>query len=49
MHGPPPQVLWVTLGNTSNAAMKGVLSRTLSRALDLLAGGEPLVEITDAE
>ncbi len=44
-HGPPPQVLWITLGNTSNARMKEVLFRTLHPALDLLRGGEPLVEI----
>jgi len=46
-HGPPPQVLWVTLGNTSNARMKEVPTRTLIPALDLLRGGEPLVEISD--
>lgn len=36
----------VTLGNTSNARMKEVLARTLLPALDLLRGGEPLVEIS---
>ena len=45
IHGPPPQVLWVTLGNTSNARMREVLRRTLPRAMELLAAGEPLVEI----
>lgn len=44
-HGPPPQVLWVTLGNTSNARMRSVLHRTFRRAILLLEGGEPLVEI----
>jgi len=47
-HGPPPQVLWVTLGNTSNAHMKAVLSRTFERAVLLLRAGEPLVEIGEA-
>ena len=46
-HGPPPQVLWVTLGNTSNARMRQVLERTFERAVSLIEGGEPLVEIRD--
>ena len=45
--GPPPQVLWVTCGNTSNAHLRGVLAATLPNALELLEAGEPLVEITD--
>lgn len=47
-HGPPPRVLWITLGNTSNARMKEVLRRTFLRAIELLEVGEPLVEISDA-
>ncbi len=47
-HGPPPQVLWVTLGNTSNARMKEVLERTFPRAVEMLGGGEALVELGDA-
>lgn len=46
-HGPPPQVLWVTVGNTSNARMKEVLEETLMPALALLRSGEPLVELRD--
>lgn len=46
-HGPPPRVLWVTLGNTSNARMREVLERTFSRAAELLESGESLVEISD--
>jgi len=46
--GPPPQVIWVTSGNTSNARLKVVLSNTLARALDLLNSGEELVEISAA-
>lgn len=45
--GSPPQVLWLTIGNTSNAHLREVLSKSLSPALDLLDGGEALVEITD--
>ena len=47
-YGPPPQVLWVTLGNTSNARMREVLSRVLLQAAALLESGESLVEISDA-
>jgi predicted nuclease of predicted toxin-antitoxin system len=47
-HGPPPQVLWVTFCNTSNARMREVLEQTFSRAASMLAGGESLVEISDS-
>lgn len=43
--GPPPQVLWLTCGNTSDAALRRILSQALPRALELLARGERLVEI----
>ena len=46
--GPPPQVIWVTCGNTSNARLKEVLTNTLAKALDLLNLGEKLVEINAA-
>ena len=43
--GPPPQVIWVTCGNTSNTHFKEILTRTLPKALELLGSGEPLVEL----
>lgn len=46
-HGPPPQIIWMTCGNTSNAYMRELLQRTLLRALEVLRSGEPLVEIND--
>ena len=46
--GPPPQVIWVTCGNTSNARLKEILTNTLHKALDLLNFGEKLVEINAA-
>ena len=46
-HGPPPRVLWITLGNTSNERLKAVLTTSLLRGMDLFAGGESLVEISD--
>ena len=35
--GPPPAVIWLTCGNTSNASL---------RAIQLIAGGDALVEIS---
>jgi len=45
--GPPPRVLWVTCGNTSNEHLRQVLTATLSDALELINAGEVLVEIRD--
>ncbi len=45
--GPPPKVLWVTCGNTSNARLREILSRQLPAAVARLEGGESLVEIAD--
>ena len=44
LHGSPPKLLWLTCGNTSDAAQQ-ILGRHLSTALTLLNGGEDLVEI----
>ena len=46
--GAPPQVLWVTCGNTSNARLREILRQGLPVAVELLQQGEPLVEIGDA-
>ncbi len=45
-YGMPPQVIWLTCGNTSNANLKVILTATLQQALDLLVSGERLVEIS---
>ncbi len=45
--GPPPQVLWLRCGNTSNAALRELLSRELPDALKRLAIGEPLVDLDE--
>jgi predicted nuclease of predicted toxin-antitoxin system len=44
--GPPPQVIWLTCGNTSNAALRLLLKKILPRALQLLKQGDALVEIS---
>lgn len=46
-HGSPPQILWVTCGNTSNIRLKQILSATLTVAITLLEAGERLIEISD--
>jgi predicted nuclease of predicted toxin-antitoxin system len=44
--GPPPQVIWLTCGNTSNVRLKQILTQTLEKGLERLQTGEPLVEIS---
>jgi predicted nuclease of predicted toxin-antitoxin system len=46
--GPPPQVLWITCGNTSNARLRIILSTAFAVAQSLIDQGEPLVEIADS-
>lgn len=43
--GPPPKIIWITCGNTSNLKLKSILSETLQAAIDLLNNGEELIEI----
>lgn len=45
--GVPPQILWITCGNTSNARMRDVLDKSLFKAVQLLSNGEHVVEISD--
>lgn len=42
----PPKIIWLTCGNTSNTRLKEILSATLIDALNFLATGERLVEIS---
>lgn len=44
--GKPPQIIWLTCGNTSNARLREILSVVLPEALELLCSGETLVEIS---
>lgn len=46
--GTPPQMIWITCGNTSNEYLRIILSSTLINALNVLESGEALVEIKDA-
>ena len=45
--GPPPQVVWVTAGNVSNAGLRALVAAAWPRCADLLRAGEPLVELGD--
>ncbi|ALF55467.1 hypothetical protein ACX27_25775 [Nostoc piscinale CENA21] len=44
--GTPPQIIWLTCGNTSNSRLQEILIATLPKALELLRTGEKLVEIS---
>ncbi|MGH8589979.1 MAG: DUF5615 family PIN-like protein [Gammaproteobacteria bacterium] len=45
--GPPPKVVWITCGNTSNQRLQVILRRQLPKAMQLFDGGESLVEISE--
>ena len=45
--GSPPQIIWLTLGNTSNQRLKQVLQQNFPNIQSLLERQEPLVEIRD--
>ena len=42
----PPKIIWLTCGNTSNANLKIILSKTLQDAIDFLERGENIIEIS---
>jgi len=46
-HGSPPQILWVTCGNTSNTRLKEILTHAWPSVTSLLAAGERVIEIGD--
>ena len=44
--GAPPQVLWITCGNSSNRRLREILMETMEEAILLLEKGESIVEIS---
>jgi predicted nuclease of predicted toxin-antitoxin system len=44
-HGQPPQIIWLTCGNTSNVALRAILVDAWPEVARLLVLGEPLIEI----
>jgi predicted nuclease of predicted toxin-antitoxin system len=45
-NGSPPQVIWVTSGNMSNAHFQSLLLQTFPDAKSLIEAGETVVEIS---
>ncbi|MEJ7847350.1 MAG: DUF5615 family PIN-like protein [Pyrinomonadaceae bacterium] len=45
--GPPPKIIWITCGNTSNHRLKEILIATLPDAIEFLDAGEDLVEVSE--
>jgi predicted nuclease of predicted toxin-antitoxin system len=45
--GMPPQILWLTCGNLTNAHLRQLFERTFSEALELFEEGESIVELGD--
>lgn len=43
--GPPPKIILLTCGNTSNEHLRHILSSALPTAVDVLDKGEEVVEI----
>jgi predicted nuclease of predicted toxin-antitoxin system len=46
--GPPPQVVWLTCGNTSNVRLRELLIRVWPDVAGMLRCGEALVEIGES-
>ncbi len=46
-HGAPPQLIWLTCGNVTNARLKVVLAGAWPRVTAMLAAGEAVVELGD--
>jgi predicted nuclease of predicted toxin-antitoxin system len=44
-HGPPPKLIWLTCGNTSNDALRLLFRSALPAALRQLDEGDDIVEI----
>jgi len=43
--GMPPQIIWVTVGNTSTRYLKDLLLEVFDEVRKVLGSGEPVVEI----
>jgi predicted nuclease of predicted toxin-antitoxin system len=44
-HGPPPRIIWLSCGNTTNAALRAIIGRHADSLRAWMAGSEPLIEI----
>ncbi len=48
VHGPPPPVVWVTVGNVRNAALRALWERSWEAVAQQIDAGERLVELGGA-
>jgi predicted nuclease of predicted toxin-antitoxin system len=46
-YGPPPMVVWISCGNTTNTKLKSILLTQWVRVSELLKQGHPIIELTD--
>ena len=46
-NGTPPQLIWLTCGNTSNSNLRRIFESTLEDALRIIGSGDDIVEIVD--
>jgi predicted nuclease of predicted toxin-antitoxin system len=46
--GSPPQLIWVTCGNTSNSNLRRIFESTLEDAVRIIRAGDDIVEIGEA-
>lgn len=44
-YGPPPRIIWVTVGNSSNRQMRDLLTNNFTTMINMLAKEEKLIEI----
>lgn len=47
--GSPPQILWVTCGNTSNSRLQAILLNSFPEVKMRLEEGEALIELSDEQ
>lgn len=47
LHDVPPQLIWITCGNTSNSRMFEILKTALPKAKQLIQSDEKIVEISN--
>lgn len=43
--GPPPRIIWLTCGNTTNAELRSIIARHALELRTWIAGTEPLIEM----
>ncbi len=45
-HGPPPRIIWLTCGNTTNAVLRTLITQHGPALRAWIAEGAPLIEIS---